>query len=536
MDSGKSDSPQKGKMANVIRLFAVLAIGWTFIILSAAAYRYYSLIHHNTQLAILQARAAFDKDIVFRRWNASKGGVYVPVSATTPPNPYLKVKKRDIFSEQVGKMTLINPSYMTRQIHEIEKQKTGVRSHLTSINPLRPLNIADKWETEALLTFRKNTTEIHSLKIIDGEPFLRYMKPLFVEQACLKCHAKQGYKVDDIRGGISISIPMKPIEDLHHNFIFNSAIIFLGIWLSGIFGIYGGYRKIAYLLQQELHSKRERKALSSQLLQAQKMQAIGEMAAGIAHELNTPIQYVGNNVEFLNEAFMELVELVSTMDKAELDDLPPEASHALVEKIIPLVQELDWEYLRAEIPQALQQSEQGLNHVAVIVEAMKEFSHTGSAGKADADLNQIIENAITVCQNEWKYIATIDNNLARDLPLVPLLIDEIRQVILNMITNAAHAIEEKQKLTGHKETGVIKVATDHDENSVTLTIQDTGTGISDKFKDRIFEPFFTSKEVGKGTGLGLYLCYDIITNKHSGTLKVESTEGVGTTFFITLPL
>jgi hypothetical protein len=158
------------------------------------------------------ARTHFEKDVLYRLWNASAGGVYLPVSDKTPPNPYLShLPERDLTTPSGRVLTLINPAYMTRQVHELAREKFQVRGHITSLNPIRPENFPDAWETAALQAFGKGTTEVSSVEKLDGQPFLRLMRPLVTEKSCLACHGKQGYKLGDIRGGISIAVPIGPL-------------------------------------------------------------------------------------------------------------------------------------------------------------------------------------------------------------------------------------------------------------------------------------------------------------------------------------
>ncbi len=276
----------------------------------------------------------------------------------------------------------------------------------------------------------------------------------------------------------------------------------------------------------------ERKVLESQLSQAQKLEAIGQLAAGIAHEINTPIQYVGDNTCFLQDAFGEL----STFIKESLTCLEMvKASHPeLAATIDEKTQELDLDYLLDEIPVAITQTLEGVERVANIVRAMKEFSHPGGREQTLTDLNKALENTLTVSRNEWKYVAEVTTEFDPSLPLVPCYPDELNQAFLNIIVNAAHAIAEIVDEESEKK-GLIEVQTRMTGNWVEIRISDTGPGIPREIRSRIFDPFFTTKEVGKGTGQGLAIAHNVIVEKHGGQLTCESTEGEGTTFCIRLP-
>jgi signal transduction histidine kinase len=199
-----------------------------------------------------------------------------------------------------------------------------------------------------------------------------------------------------------------------------------------------------------------------------------------------------------------------------------------------LFDELDWNYLKKEIPKAILQSKEGIQRVSTIVQAMKEFSHPGSKEKAFHDLNKIIETTITVTRNEWKYCAEVVTHLDPNLPPVFCLPDEIGQVFLNILINAAHAIADKS--THDTEKGCITISTHRLPMHVEVHITDTGSGIPENIRARVFDPFFTTKGVGKGTGQGLAISHDVIEKKHGGTISFTSETGKGTTFTLRLPI
>jgi two-component system NtrC family sensor kinase len=279
----------------------------------------------------------------------------------------------------------------------------------------------------------------------------------------------------------------------------------------------------------------ERKRLEAELRQAQKMEAIGALAAGIAHEINTPMQYVRDNTRFLQDAFADLLKVLEAYDRFFQANRNGNAHSALATDVEAAIANAEMEYLIAETPKAISQSLEGLNRVATIVRAMKEFSHPGGEEKKTIDLNHAIENTVTVCRNEWKYVAEMALDFDPTLPLVPCLPGDINQVLLNLIVNAAHAIADAMD-GGEKRKGTISISTRHDGDWAEIRIGDTGTGIPEKHKAKIFTPFFTTKEVGKGTGQGLAISHSIIVGKHSGTINFETETGKGTVFTIRLPL
>ncbi len=273
------------------------------------------------------------------------------------------------------------------------------------------------------------------------------------------------------------------------------------------------------MLKQTLE---ERDRLEDNLRQAQKLEAIGQLAAGIAHEINTPTQYVGDNLRFLKESFGEF----STLLEQLVDTGGDPASKVL--------EAADFEYLKEEIPRALNQSLEGVDRVAKIVRAMKEFSHPARE-KTATDLNRAIQSTVTVASNEWKYVAEIEMDLDINLPSVHCSPAEFNQVVLNIIVNAAHAISDVVG-DGGKGKGKIRVRTRPDGEHAVVEISDSGCGMPPHIQSRIFDPFFTTKEVGKGTGQGLAIAHNVIVDKHGGTIKVQSSPGAGTTFIIRLPI
>jgi PAS domain S-box-containing protein len=278
----------------------------------------------------------------------------------------------------------------------------------------------------------------------------------------------------------------------------------------------------------------ERMMLEQQLRQAQKLESIGQLAAGIAHEINTPTQYIGDNVRFLKDAFQDLKSLLANYERLLVAAQGETLSAETVREVATAVDRADAGYLLEEIPKAIEQTLEGATRVSRLVSAMKEFSHPGTKEKVSLDLNHAIESTITVARNEWKYVADLETEFDSALPRVWCLPGEFNQVILNLIVNAAHAIAG---VVGKEssEKGKIVVQTRNCPEWVEIRIQDTGTGIPEKVRGRIFDPFFTTKEIGKGTGQGLAIARSVIVDKHGGTIHFETAEGKGTTFIIRLP-
>ena len=278
----------------------------------------------------------------------------------------------------------------------------------------------------------------------------------------------------------------------------------------------------------------ERKALEQQVNMAQKLQAIGQLAAGIAHEINTPIQYIGSNIRFLSDSFGQMLETHTQVAKLMESAKSGEDLALALDEVSRTLEELDLGYLLEEIPHAVQESLSGVDQVASIVLAMKQFAHPEQDKRAEVDINKSLEQTATVSRNEWKYVAELKFDLDPTLPVISGYPGPLNQVFLNIIVNAAHAIAEQVGQSGAKGEIVVRTATR--PTAVIISISDTGCGIPADHLNKIFDPFFTTKAVGKGTGQGLSIAYSIIREKHKGTLEVESQPGKGSTFTITLPV
>ncbi len=637
--------------------FIILAVFWTALILLLLTYDHHVTLKNIQNLARIQAVTGLEKDIIYRKWNAQNGGVYGSISAKTQPNDYLKVQERDIATPS-GKrnLTLINPAYMTRQVHELELEKRGVVGHITSLNPIRPQNRADKWETAALTQFENGTKEVSSLEYMHNRSYLRVMRPLLVMEACMGCHAAQGYEVGQVRGGLSISVPMEPWLIYRNKELKQHRIFLVALWLLVMVGLtvgfmnmnrkmqqnqkiqanlnnmksvldriddivllihpdtlqliyvnqaaiaYSGYSEkellrmypyelfpdaehrayekritalrgskdkkfqfestvvhkegglspvdvqqqylqidhgveyiVAVLRDSSIRKENEvnQKQMRDKLQASQKLESVGQLAAGIAHELNTPAQYIGSNLDFLSESFVEIKELIDQYHM--IINTENNSDPVLIENIGHARRSADYDFLAEEIPQAIAQSQEGIKQVSQIVLAMKDFSHPGSKELEPAHINRIIKTAVTVSRNEWKDYAEMRLNLTEKNDLVTCRPNEISRVLVNLIINAAHAIDDYQKVQNNRSLGTITLTTQSSPKIFEISIKDTGSGIPEPIRHKIFDPFFTTKEVGKGTGQGLNIAYDIITNKHQGTLKFETVEGAGTTFTIRLP-
>ncbi|MBI3410178.1 MAG: PAS domain-containing protein [Planctomycetes bacterium] len=466
-----------------------------------------------------------------------------------------------------------------RQIAERQAQLEGTREQIEekvqerTVELFRALEEVDAQKSELQSVYEENKRVLTSIPSIligvdaaglvtkwnrSAEDLLGIAAPLAIGRPLLKLSLLQDDErlATSVRRCLETGEPAR-IDDFPYKGR-DGAKSFLGVSLTPITEPSGAFLGLL-LLAADIT---ERRNLEMQLAHAQKMESIGQLAAGIAHEINTPIQFVGDNMSFLREAFDDLhrVQTKQSQLLAQLkgggDDNVAGVKVAddnfaddgvvqrLVEEVEQAAAAADLDYLNEEVPRAIEQTMEGVVRVARIVRAMKEFSHPGSEDKILSDLNKLIENTIVVAHNEWKYVADLVTDFDFALPPVPCLAGEFNQVILNLIVNAAHAIEDRleaERLGGGRlqfeaaRKGEIAISTRNHGDRVEIRVRDSGTGIPDDVRSKVFDPFFTTKPIGKGSGQGLAIAHAAIVKKHGGLLSFETEVGKGTTFIIQLP-
>jgi signal transduction histidine kinase len=270
-----------------------------------------------------------------------------------------------------------------------------------------------------------------------------------------------------------------------------------------------------------------------ELAASQKLESVGRLAAGVAHEINTPVQFVTDNIQFLRTSMSDLATVAIAYRRLQHAVQSGGDVIGSAQLAFEAESAADLDFLLENAPLAVDSALEGLGRIATIVRSMKEFAHPDQAVKQSADLNQAIRSTLVVAHNEYKYIAVVETQLA-ELPLVQCYLGEINQVVLNLLVNAAHSIADVVKDSGT--LGKLTVTSRVDGDAVEISIRDTGAGIPESLRPRIFDPFFTTKEVGKGTGQGLAIARSVVVNKHGGTLRFETESDKGTTFFIRLPI
>lgn len=587
-----------------------MAAIWTVIIFSSLASNIHGEQETKVDIALQEARTVYNKDLNYYRWATSHKGVFVPITESTGANPYLShIPEYRVETTLGSKLTLVNPEYMIRQVYELQTAAHGVLGHITSLDPIRAENAADPWEMNALEDFEEGIDEVSSIEEIDGQPYLRLMRPMITEEGCLKCHATQGYEVGDIRGGISVSIPMTHLNELARKDISTYTLGHVSLWILGLLGIFLGSNRIHLAISEreeaeaktrsvidnmfdgliiteedgiieslnntaglmfeyqpnDLRGKHlsllvpelietsaedqaggfriqlgrhhevegvrsdgtpfplemsiskmifgpkmffiaivrditEEKIRKAESMQAGKLAAIGELAAGVAHEINNPINGVINYAQILQD---------------EMDGAGTEEQNDLLKRII---KESD--------------------RVAGIVRNLLDFARQRDEKIDDISLKEIINDSISLIKHQLlKEGITPLIDIPEDLPTLRGNPQQLQQVFLNIFSNARYALNERfPNMDPLKKIEISsKVVLFGQDRIIRTTVTDYGSGIDPKVIGHVFDSMFSTKPAGRGTGLGLSISRDLV-QRHSGFIHLESKPGDHTTLTVDLPI
>ncbi len=468
----------------------LLTTVWTIIITASLIWNVIQAQQNILKVARIQAQTAFEKDVIYRRWNAEHGGVYAPVTEKVQPNPYLiNIPERDITTPLGKSLTLINPAYMTRQVHELAKREYGVLGHITSLNPIRPENAPDPWEITALQAFERGQIEISSIERMDDEEYMRLMRPLITEEGCLKCHAAQGYQEGDIRGGISVSIPMAPLWAVARAQVTSLAIGHVLLWAVGLGGIVLGTRQLRWSERERNQTEAKREALIAEL--ENKNTELERFTYTVSHDLKSPLITISGFLGMLEQ------DTIAGDSRRIKDDIKyiRDGTKKMKRRLDDLLE---------------------LSRIGRLVNPPQEVPLSKLAHEvADLVAGQIARQRVRV-------------NISPNLPVVYGDPSQLREVLQNLVDNAV-------KYMGDQPEPRLEIGVRQDGAETVFYVQDNGIGIDPRYRDKVFGLFETLDRQTGNTGVGLAIVKQII-EVHGGRIWVES-EGVGqgSAFCFTLP-
>lgn len=638
MNQALLNDSQKNK--NVKNIFILILVAWSIIVSASFFWNMFNEQQQTMRLAHKDAIANFNKDQAFRLWASSHGGVYVPVTEKTPPNKHLShLKERDISTPSGKQLTLMNPAYMVRQMMDDYSQLYGIKGRIVSTKPFNKNNTPDSWEHKALKHFEQGSKEITEISTIDDIPYLRIIRPMVTQKGCLKCHGFQGYQVDDIRGGVGVSISLQPYFDEQQISIIKFFISHALIWLIGLAGISIFYIRTKENAQREAHTQTEllqlrhylknvfdsmpsilvgvnqnglithwnheaeriteqsssavegkvidsvipllqkhmpciKKAIEENtpqkmeriphndnnkqhfsdiiiyplvmneqvgaviridditerihieemMIQTEKMLSVGGLAAGMAHEINNPLGGIMQGQQNIQRRLlpdMEKNQRIANKYGIDLNQL----QHYLEDR---------------EILHFLDEIGKAGKRASTIVVNMLQFSRKASNKKETVNILEVIDLVLKLASMDYDLKKKYDfrsieivRDYANKLPLIYCVASEIQQVLLNVFRNSAQSMHatDKIKFQSRLSVHVYKV-----DQYISIDIEDNGCGMDKESSRRIFEPFYTTKDPGIGTGLGMSVSYFIIVETHGGEMFIESEQEKGTKIIIRLPI
>lgn len=481
---------------------------WTLVSAWSLYYQINAIRQQGMSLSQAAARNVFNLVVLARQWNANHGGVYVPVTEAFKPNPYLNLPGRDIVTRDGKQLTLVNPAFMTRLIGELAEKNGDLTLHITSLNPIRPANAPDAREIDALRAFERGETEQTWYETSrTGATLFRYMAPLKVTAPCLNCHAAQGYQVGDIRGGIRVSfnhdralvVEKAQIRQMLmlHLLIF-LLVAALGWWLLE------QLRWRWMRLDQEVVTMRSG---MEQVLRDEKMACLGRMVAGFAHEINTPLGVALGAISNSDQTLNKIDELIASEEVSEED-------------------------LRHQLARLRNGESMAQANLARAVSLIQSFKRTSVDQSSETqriyDMKELIDDVVHMLHNQIKRLPIKLSVSCPEHLQIDGIPGQIQQLLTNLIMNSLiHGFEDGQR-AGEIRIEVSLAA----PGRIALRYADTGVGMSEAVRARIFESFFTTRRDSGGSGLGLYICHDIAVNKLHGSIACDSMPGAGTRFQI----
>ena len=491
-----SNSTEQKGHARLLRYAWFLGGAWTVVVAGSWAWNLHIQKEQMFEVARAEARTAHEKDVTYRRWNAQHGGVYAAVTDETPPNSYLVAADREITTPSGKQLTLINPAYMTRQVHEMEEGRRSVRGHITSLSPIRPANAPDAWEATALEAFERGETEVASVEQLDGALYIRLMRPLYTEKACLKCHAAQGYQEGDIRGGISASVPIAPLQAIAQA---NKVAVTIGhglLWVLGLAGLGLSTRRLG----RGIHERDQATAALRQAKEAAEAANVAksEFLANMSHEIRTPMTAILGYTENLLDSDLSASERLSAIRTVRSN-----GEHLL--EIIDDVLDLS----------KIEAGRLGVERIRCSL--VQVVADVQSLMQVRADARGI---PFTV-----DYVGVIPESIESDPT-------RLRQILINLTGNAIKFTE-----TGEVSLVIRLMDRDSTEPMLQFDVVDTGIGMTREQTDKLFRPFAqadasTTRKFG-GTGLGLVISKQL-AQMLGGDITIDSRPGAGSVVRFTI--
>lgn len=481
----------------------LLMFFWAIVATISYSSHIRDLENYAHKMAALRGRLVFEIVETTRLWAAQHGGLYAPTTIETPSNPYLEVPEKDIVSPSGKLLTKINPAYMTRQLGELIAKERDMRIHITSLKPIRPANKPDDWEAGALADFeQRGEQEKISIVGAGGTAMFRYMAPLEVKKPCMVCHEKQGYQVGDVRGGISVTFPASYVFGIIDAQKRDYLFIHLGAFAIFALLAWGSLTAIRrHLLALE--------AARGELVETEKMASLGRMVAGFAHEVNTP---VGVAVGAVSQSHELVVELGHLLDKEEVTEAELRERMALLDETSTLA----------------------LNNLRRAAGMVQSFKRTAvdqiSDSERDYNLAEAIDDVRKNLHNQFKSTPVqIEVNCPANIKLHGP-VGALEQLLTNLMTNSRmHAFADGTQ------AGMIRIDARVVGDLVCIDYSDDGAGMSAESLQHAFEPFYTTRRGSGGSGLGLYIAYNLVTQGLHGSIRCESAVGMGTRYFIEYP-
>lgn len=584
---------------------------WTIIIVLSLSWNIARQKNEIIEVATNEANTIFEKDLVYYRWATSHDGVYVPITSKTVPNPYLQdLPGLSAVTDTGLPLTLVNPEYMIRQVYEMGRGSGSARGHITSLDPIRDENVADPWEAEALEAFEKGESQVISVEQIDGMPYLRLMRPMVTESGCLKCHAQQGYELGDIRGGISVAVPMNPLFSLYRQNILVLTLAHIPLWLLGLTGIFVSSNRITQAMRKREEAEAKTRSIinnmldglitmradgtieslnaaACQIFACNPGETLGKNITGLIHFpgrgdaqdasflpdisglVGTPKEVTGvrvNGVAFpleislsemstdhgrlfiatvrdITEEKIRKSEALRTGQLAAIGELAAGVAHEInnpINGIINYTQllldnandkydETDRDFLSRIIKEG--------ERIAVIVGNLLSFARQRDVIE-EVSMKEIVGDSISLLMHRLQKdgihitVDTPDN-----LPMIKGNPQQLQQVLVNLLTNAMYALNQRYADSCPEKKLEIRcrLKAAASKEYLCLTVTDWGIGIPQEIINRIFDSLFTTKPPGKGTGLGLSISKGLVRDHH-GFLSVESKPGGPTVATVDLPV